>query len=50
MMIVSEYGLMQMLSLSDSLRAQEFKQFVQEQHSQLVSQPNAVYAEASAVE
>ncbi len=47
MMVVSEDGLIQMLSLSDSIEAREFKQFVQQQSGQILSSYNPSYAEAS---
>ena len=47
MMIVSTDGLVQMLSLSDSLRAREFKQFVQQESSQIQSSYEAALAEAT---
>ncbi|MFK7795707.1 MAG: Bro-N domain-containing protein [Gammaproteobacteria bacterium] len=45
MMIVSENGLMQMLSLSDTIKAQQFKQFVGQEYPKLNA--GTVYAEAS---
>lgn len=47
MMIVSENGLMQMLSLSDSIKAQDFKQYVQENFSKMGSNASrSEYAQA----
>ena len=47
MMIVSENGLMQMLSLSDSIKAQDFKQYVQENFSKMGSSDSgSEYAQA----
>ncbi len=46
MMIVSKEGLIQMLSLSDSIKAREFKQFVEQESSQITSAHKAEYAEA----
>ena len=48
MMIVSEEGLMRMLSLSDAIEAQRFKQFVQQEYPKISS--NSIFAEASAAE
>ncbi|MFK8028553.1 MAG: Bro-N domain-containing protein [Gammaproteobacteria bacterium] len=48
MMIVSESGLMQMLSLSDTLKAQQFKQFVEQEYPKIGASP--AYAEASSAE
>ena len=50
MMIVSENGLMQMLSLSDTLKAQQFKQFVQQQYSQITPNSHSHLANASTAE
>ncbi len=46
MMIVSEDGLMHMLSLSDTIKAQEFKQFVQHNYNQFTSDAKFSYAES----
>ncbi len=46
MMIVSEQGLMQMLSLSDTIRAKQFKQFVQQEYSK-INAGSPGYAEVS---
>ncbi len=46
MMIVSEDGLMHMLGLSDTIKAQEFKQFVQMNYNQLASDTKFSYAES----
>ena len=46
MMIVSQEGLIHMLSLSDSLKAQEFKQFIQHQ-PQLADSQNVAFAAAA---
>lgn len=47
MMIVSENGLMQMLSLSDSIKAQDFKLYVQENFSKMgSSDSSSEYAQA----
>ena len=48
MMIVSKDGLMQMLSLSDTLKAQQFKQIVEQEYSKINSSAN--YSNASTVE
>ena len=45
MMIVSKDGLMQMLSLSDTIKAQQFRQFVEQEYPKLGA--TAAYAEAS---
>ena len=50
MMIVSTNGLMQMLSLSDRLKASEFRQFVEQDSSQNLSSTKPAYAEASLVD
>ena len=47
MMIVSTDGLMQMLSLSDSIKAREFRQFVEQESAQIQSAYSSSYAEAS---
>ena len=46
MMIVSEDGLMHMLGLSDTIKAQEFKQFVQMNYNQFASDTKFSYAES----
>ncbi|MDW3095244.1 MAG: Bro-N domain-containing protein [Gammaproteobacteria bacterium] len=48
MMIVSKDGLMQMLSLSDTLKAQQFKQFVEQEYSKMNAGAN--YSNANTVE
>jgi prophage antirepressor-like protein len=48
MMIVSENGLMQMLSLSDTLKAQQFKQVVEQEYPKINA--STVYAQASCAE
>lgn len=48
MMIVSKQGLMMMLSLSDAIEAQRFKQFVEQQYPKINS--GAVMPEFSAAE
>ena len=48
MMIVSEEGLMKMLSLSDTIEAQRFKQFVQQEYPKLNT--TVELAEAKAAE
>ena len=50
MMIVSSDGLIQMLSLSDSLKAREFKQFVQQESGQIQSSYQAAVEEAAVVD
>lgn len=48
MMIVSENGLMQMLSLSDTIKAQQFKQFVEQEYPKINA--STAYAGASTAE
>ena len=48
MMIVSESGLMQMLSLSDTIKAKQFKQFVEQEYPKMNA--SQAYAEASSGE
>ncbi len=45
MMIVSENGLMQMLSLSDTIKAKQFKQFIEQEYPKINT--SAAYAKAS---
>ncbi len=48
MMIVSKDGLMRMLSLSDTLKAQQFKQIVEQEYSKINA--SADYSNASTVD
>jgi prophage antirepressor-like protein len=48
MMIVSESGLMQMLSLSDTIKAQQFKQFISQEYPKMNA--SMACAEASSAE
>jgi len=48
MMIVSENGLMQMLSLSDTIQAQRFKQFVEQEYPNFNTCSNYAEARSSA--
>ena len=46
MMILSESGLMQMLAVSDSINAQDFRQYLQENHFKINAGIGSVYAQA----
>lgn len=48
MMIVSENGLMQMLGLSDTIKARQFKQFVEQEYPKMSA--STAYVEASLAE
>ncbi len=48
MMIVSENGLMRMLSLSDTIKAKQFKQFVEQEYPKMNA--STVYAQADSAE